>query len=59
MEAAEAQRLCEERGVLVSGGQGFAALGVVARGLRVALGGEVEFERVMDGVRVVGEVVRS
>jgi DNA-binding transcriptional MocR family regulator len=59
MEAAEAQRLCEERGVLVSGGQGFAAPGVVARGLRVALGGEVEFERVMDGMRVVGEVVRS
>ncbi|WP_263380072.1 aminotransferase class I/II-fold pyridoxal phosphate-dependent enzyme [Granulicella paludicola] len=59
MEAVEAQRLCAERGVLVSGGHGFAAPGVVARGMRVALGGEVEFERVMEGVKVVGEVVGS
>jgi DNA-binding transcriptional MocR family regulator len=59
MGAADAQQLCAERGVLVSGGQGFAAPGVVARGLRVALGGEVEFARVMDGVRVVAEVVRG
>jgi DNA-binding transcriptional MocR family regulator len=59
MEAAAAQKMCEERGVLVSGGHGFAVEGVVARGMRIALGGEVEFERMMDGVRVVAEVVRG
>jgi DNA-binding transcriptional MocR family regulator len=59
MDAATAESLCEERGVLVSGGHGFAAPGVVAKGLRVALGGEVEFARMMEGVRVVAEVVRG
>ncbi len=56
-EAAEAA--CAAREVLVSGGNWFAAPGVVARGLRIGLGGEVEFERMMEGVRVVAEVVRS
>jgi DNA-binding transcriptional MocR family regulator len=56
-EAAEAA--CAAKGVLVSGGNWFAAPGVTAKGLRIGLGGEVEFERMMEGVRVVAEVVRS
>jgi DNA-binding transcriptional MocR family regulator len=53
----DAQAQCAERGVLVSGGHGFAAPGTVARGLRIALGGEVDAERMMEGVRMVAEDV--
>jgi DNA-binding transcriptional MocR family regulator len=59
MSAEEAEAACAAKGVLVSGGNWFAAPGVVARGLRIGLGGEVEFERMMEGVRVVAEVVRA
>jgi DNA-binding transcriptional MocR family regulator len=59
LSAAEAEARCAAKGVAVSGGQSFAAPGVVARGLRIGLGGEVEFERVMEGVRVVAEVLRG
>jgi hypothetical protein len=37
----------------------FAALGVAACGLRVPLWGEVEFEQMMDEVKLVGEVVKA
>ena len=51
---------CEERGVLVSGGNWFAAPGAaVPRAVRLGLGGEVEFERAMEGVRAFVEVVRE
>jgi DNA-binding transcriptional MocR family regulator len=56
-EAAEAA--CAAKGALVSGGNWFAAPGVVAKGLRIGLGGEVEYERMTEGVRVVAEVVRG
>jgi DNA-binding transcriptional MocR family regulator len=59
MSAEEAEAACAAKGVLVSGGNWFAAPGVVTRGLRIGLGGEVEFERMMEGVRVVAEVVGS
>lgn len=56
----EVEKRCEERGVLVSGGNWFAAPGTVApNAVRLGLGGEVEFERAMEGVRVFVEVVKS
>jgi DNA-binding transcriptional MocR family regulator len=59
LSAEEAEVRCKAKGALVSGGNWFAAPGVVSRGLRIGLGGEVEFERMMEGVRVVAEVVRG
>jgi DNA-binding transcriptional MocR family regulator len=59
MSSEEAEAACAAKGVLVSGGNWFAAPGVVARGLRIGLGGEVEFARMLEGVRVVAEVVRG
>lgn len=59
MSAEAAEAVCAAKGVLVSGGNWFAAPGNVSRGLRIGLGGEVEFERMMQGVRVVAEIVRS
>ena len=59
--AAEAvERMCAERGVLVTGAQWFAAPGTVTpRAVRLGLGGEVEAERAMEGVRVFVEVLRG
>ena len=58
--ASDVEKKCEERGVLVSGGNWFAAPGtVVPRAVRLGLGGEVEAERAMEGVRVFAEVVRG
>jgi DNA-binding transcriptional MocR family regulator len=59
MSAEAAEAACAAKGVLVSGGNWFAAPGVTAKGLRIGLGGEVEFERMMQGVRVVAEVVKE
>ncbi len=54
------EKRCEEKGVLVSGGNWFAAPGAaVPQAVRLGLGGEVEFERAMEGVRVFVEVVRG
>lgn len=51
---------CEEKGVLVSGGNWFAAPGTVEpRAVRLGLGGEVEVERALEGVRIFVEVVRG
>jgi DNA-binding transcriptional MocR family regulator len=59
LSAEKAQEKCGERGVLVSGAQGFLAPGSAVRGaLRIALGGEVDFERMLEGVSRVAEVVR-
>ena len=56
----EVEKKCEEKGVLVSGGNWFAAPGTDApRAVRLGLGGEVEFERAMEGVRVFAGVVRG
>ena len=58
LTAAEAQRVCLERGVMVSGAAGFTAPGVsVPRALRIGMGGEVERSRVEEGLRIVAEVI--
>jgi DNA-binding transcriptional MocR family regulator len=60
LTGADAQRMCEERGVLVSGAAGFTAPGaMVPHALRVGMGGEVERSRVEEGLRIVAEVVLS
>ena len=60
MTSGTAQRACAERGVMVSGAPGFTAPGVeVPRALRIGLGGEVEAERIEEGVRVVAEVIEG
>jgi DNA-binding transcriptional MocR family regulator len=56
----EVERKCEEKSVLVSGGNWFAAPGTeTPRAVRLGLGGEVEMDRAMEGVRVFVEVVRG
>jgi DNA-binding transcriptional MocR family regulator len=58
LEAAEAQRICLERGVMVSGAAGFTAPGVgVPRALRIGMGGEVERSRVEEGLVIVAGVI--
>jgi DNA-binding transcriptional MocR family regulator len=60
LTGASVETACEERGVLVSGGQWFAAPGTVApNAVRLGLGGEVDAERALEGVRVFAEVVRG
>ena len=60
LDADTAERMCAERGVLVTGGQWFTPPGTeVPRAVRLGLGGEVEAERAMDGVRRFVEVVRG
>ena len=57
LTAAEAQRVCLERGVMVSGAAGFTAPGVaVPRALRIGMGGEVERSKVEEGLRIVAGV---
>jgi len=53
------QARCAAHGVAVSGGQGFAAPGFQAQGLRLALGGEVDRELMLQGVRIVAEIVHA
>ena len=56
----DVEKRCEERGVLVTGGQSFTPPGVeAARAVRLGLGGEIEAERALDGVRRFAEVVRG
>jgi DNA-binding transcriptional MocR family regulator len=58
LAAEEAQRICLERGVMVSGAAGFTAPGVdVPRALRIGMGGEVERARVEEGLRIVAGVI--
>ena len=60
LSAADIEKRCEEQGVLVSGGNWFAAPGTeVPNAVRLGLGGEVERERALEGVRVFVEVVRE
>ncbi len=60
LDAPTAQRLCEERGALVSGAQGFTVPGTpTADGMRVALGGELDPARTLEGVKIVAEVLAS
>jgi DNA-binding transcriptional MocR family regulator len=58
LTAAVAQRVCLERGVMVSGAAGFTAPGVeVPRALRIGMGGEVERSRVEEGLGIVAGVI--
>ena len=58
LTAAEAEQICLERGVLVSGAAGFTAPGVeVPRALRIGMGGEVERGRVEEGLGIVAGVI--
>jgi len=60
LSAADAQRVCLERGVMVSGAKGFTAPGVeVPRALRIGMGGEVSREVVEEGLRIVAGVLRG
>ena len=60
LDAPTAQRLCEQRGALVSGGQGFAVPGTsTPNGLRLALGGELDPAHTLEGVKIVAEVLAS
>ena len=56
----DVERACEERGVLVTGARWFTAPGAdVPRAVRLGLGGETEWARCADGVKVFAEVVRN
>jgi DNA-binding transcriptional MocR family regulator len=58
LTAAEAQRVCLKRGVMVSGAAGFTAPGVVVpRALRIGMGGEVDRARVVEGLGIVAGVI--
>jgi DNA-binding transcriptional MocR family regulator len=58
MTAAEAEAACKAKGVLVSGGNGFAAPGAPeTHAIRIGLGGEVDAERTQEGVRRVAEAL--
>jgi DNA-binding transcriptional MocR family regulator len=60
LTAEEAQRICLARGVMVSGAAGFTAPGVaVPRALRLGMGGEVEREKVEEGLRIVATVIQG
>jgi DNA-binding transcriptional MocR family regulator len=59
MTAAEGEAACLAKGVLVSGGNWFAVPGAPeTHAIRIGLGGEVDAERMMEGVRAVAEVLR-
>ena len=60
LSAADAQRVCLERGVMVSGAKVFTAPGVeVPRALRIGMGGEVSREVVEEGLGIVAGVLRG
>jgi DNA-binding transcriptional MocR family regulator len=60
LTAVEAQRVCLERGVMVSSAEGFAVLGTEApAALRIGMGGEVEWARAEEGLGIVAGVVRG
>ena len=56
---AEVERRCVERGVLITGARWFTAPGAQApRAARLGLGGETEWERAAEGLRVFAGVMR-
>jgi DNA-binding transcriptional MocR family regulator len=57
--ASDFERRMAERGVAVSGGNWFETVPGAGRGVRVALGGEVDPERTQAGVRLVAEELHS
>jgi DNA-binding transcriptional MocR family regulator len=60
LNGVEAARLCLERGVMVSPAEGFTPPGVKSScAIRLGLGGEVERETALEGVRRVVEAIRT
>lgn len=60
LTAESVEAACEARGVLVTGAQWFAAPGTdVPQAVRIGLGGETEWDRVAQGLRVFAEVARG
>jgi DNA-binding transcriptional MocR family regulator len=60
MTGAEAQALCEQRGVLVSGAAGFTVPGAtVPNAVRIGLGGELDRARTLKGVALLSEVMHG
>ena len=58
--AESAEALCEQQGVLVTGAHWFTAPETeVPRAVRVGLGGETEWDRVAEGLRVFAHVLRG
>jgi len=58
LTALEAQKQCLDRGVMVSPANGFTPLGVtIPRAIRIGLGGEVEREKITEGVAVVAKII--
>lgn len=53
------ERACNEAGVMVTNGRWCAVAPGYGQGVRIALGGEIERERTMEGVRRVAEVLRG
>ena len=60
LTAETAERLCEQQGVLITGAHWFTAPGAdVPRAVRLGLGGETEWNRVAEGLRVFRGLVRA
>jgi DNA-binding transcriptional MocR family regulator len=53
------EKACNEKGAMVTNGRWCAVSPEYGHGIRVAFGGEVERERVLEGVRIVAEVLRG
>lgn len=59
VEPGDVERAAKEAGVMITNGRACAAGPGFGQGVRIALGGEVERERVLEGVRLVAEVLRG
>ncbi len=58
LTALEAQKQCLDSGVMVSPANGFTPPGVtIPRAIRIGLGGEVEREKITEGVAVVAKII--
>jgi DNA-binding transcriptional MocR family regulator len=59
IEPADVERAAKEAGVMITNGRACAAGTGFGQGVRIALGGEVERERVLEGVGRMAEVLRG
>jgi len=58
LTALEVQKQCLDRGVMVSPANGFTPTGAtIPRAIRIGLGGEVEREKIMEGVAIIADVI--
>lgn len=58
VEPGDVEHACREAGAMVTNGRACAVGPEFGRGIRIALGGEVERERMLEGVERVAEVLR-